>query len=542
MNPLYVLKQLGLLLVVLSGILVGVAAAFFLAEAIQRRDVSPAAMHALFLAGLLGFLVGGGLLVGFRVARMLREKKRKKAGRKPATPDQLGRRDALLLVALSWLGGAAFAALPFFLWAHLPGTDAPGGHPFSHFADCYFEAMSGLTTTGATILSGSPGTGWDIEALPPSLLLWRAFTQWLGGLGIVVLFVAVLPTLGVGGKRLFLVEAPGPAPEGLHPQIRQTARVLLAIYLVLTVAEIVALWAARMSLFDAVCHTFTTLATGGFSTRNASTGAYDSVAVDVILIVFMILAGGNFSVYFALSRGRFDKVLRDPEVRTYLALLAVGSALVVVGLLGTPITTTTGETIPDAGAGAAIRHGVFTTVSIATTTGYCSADFNAWPFLAKGVLVLAMFIGASAGSTAGGIKVIRVWVMMKVMLAEIERVFRPAVIRPVRVGRTIVDDQLKLATLNYALGFVLLFVLGSGAVMLLEQLNPAATCDYTTAASASVASLGTIGPGLGMVGAIENYGWMTPYSKLVLSLLMAFGRLEVFAILVLLTPRFWRGG
>jgi trk system potassium uptake protein TrkH len=481
-------------------------------------------------------------MLGVWLPRMLENRRRQAAGKKPLPPEQLGRRDAMLLVALSWLVGAAFAALPFFLWAHLPGTDAPGGHPFRSFVDCYFEAMSGLTTTGATILSGSPGTGWDIEALPRSLLLWRAFTQWLGGLGIVVLFVAVLPTLGVGGKRLFQVEAPGPKPEGLQPQIRQTARVLLYIYLGLTAAEILALWLARMPFFDAVCHTFTTLATGGFSTRNASTGAYDSRAVDVIVIVFMVLAGVNFAVYFALLRRRFGHVLRDPELRTYVALLAVGSVLVVISLLGTKITTTTGATIPDAGAGSSIRHGVFTTVSIATTTGYAGSDFNTWPFLAKSVLIVLMFIGGSAGSTAGGIKVIRVWVAIKVMLAEIERVFRPTVIRPVRVGKSIVDDELKLATLSYVLGIILLFALGSGAVMLLEQLNPDTACDYTTAASASVASLCTIGPGLAKVGAIENYGWMTPYSKLVLSLLMALGRLEVFAIVVLLTPRFWRGG
>ncbi|MHC4273464.1 MAG: TrkH family potassium uptake protein [Planctomycetota bacterium] len=523
MNLRYVLKQLGLLLLVLSAILVGVAAIFFVAQAVLKHDVSRASMQALFITGLIGILAGGG-------AWLLTRK----------TPAHLGRREALLLVAVSWIAGAAFAALPFFLWAHLPGSDAPDGHPFRSFVDCYFEAMSGLTTTGATILAGDPTTGWDIESVPPGLLLWRAFTQWLGGLGIVVLFVAVLPSLGVGAKRLFQVEAPGPSPEGLQPQIRQTARVLLYIYLALTGAEILALWAARMPFFDAVCHTFTTLATGGFSTRNASTGAFDSVAIDIIVIFFMVLAGVNFSLYFALMRRRFGKVLRDPELRTYAVLLTVGSLVIVLSLLGTSITTTTGETIP-ASAGPALRHGVFTTVSVATTTGYCTADFSAWPFLAKAVLILLMFIGGSAGSTAGGIKVIRIWIMVKVMLSEIEHVFRPSVIRPVRVGRSIIDDRLKLGTVCYVLGIVLLFTLGSGAVMLLEQLESSSACDFTTAASASVACLCTIGPGLARVGAIENYGWMTPYSKMVLCTLMALGRLEVFALVVLLTPRFWRG-
>jgi trk system potassium uptake protein TrkH len=523
MNLRYVLKQLGLLLLVLSMILVGVAAVFFVGQAVLKHGVSRAAMQALFNTGLIGLLVGGG-------AWLLTRK----------TPPHFGRREALLLVAVSWLAGAAFAALPFFLWAHLPGSDAPDEHPFRSFVNCYFEAMSGLTTTGATILAGDPATGWDIEAVPRSLLLWRAFTQWLGGLGIVVLFVAVLPSLGVGGKRLFQVEAPGPAPEGLQPQIRQTARVLLYIYLALTAAEILALWAARMPFFDAVCHTFTTLATGGFSTRNSSTGAFDSAAVDIIVIVFMILAGVNFSLYFALIRRRFGKVLRDPELRTYVVLLTAGSLVIVLSLLGTTVMTTTGETEP-ASAGPAVRHGIFTTVSIATTTGYCSADYNGWPFLAKAMLITLMFIGGSAGSTAGGIKVIRIWVALKVMLSEIEHVFRPSVIRPVRLGKSIIDDQLKLGTVSYVLGVVLLFALGSVAVMLLERLNPGGSCDYTTAASASVASLCTIGPGLGKVGAIENYGWMTPYSKMVLCMLMVLGRLEVFALVVLLSPRFWRG-
>ena len=223
-----------------------------------------------------------------------------------------------------------------------------------------------------------------------------------------------------------------------------------------------------------------------------------------------------------------------------LGLMVVGSAIIVLCLAGQSITTTTGRPI-DASTGAAIRYGVFTTVSIATTTGYCTADFNTWPFLAKAVLILLMFIGGSAGSTAGGIKVIRIWIAFKVILSEIERVFRPSVVRPVRVGSTTIDDELKLATLAYVVGIVILFVLGSGAVMLLEQWTGDRTCDYTTAASASIASLFTIGPGLAMVGAIENYGWMSSPTKLVLCLLMALGRLEVFAIIVLFTPRFWRG-
>lgn len=356
-----------------------------------------------------------------------------------------------------------------------------------------------------------------------------------------MIFVAVLPTLGVGGKRLFQVEAPGPAPEGLQPQIRQTARMLAYIYATLTVLEIALLcFPGGMYPFDAICHAFTTLATGGFSTRTASVGGFNSVAVDVIITIFMVLAGVNFGLYYALWRRRFGAVLRDPELRTYLVLLGAGSLIVVLSLLRQPMELTTGA-IADASTGQAIRQGIFTTVSIATTTGFCTSDFNVWPFAAQAVLVLLMFIGGSAGSTAGGIKVIRIWVAFKVMLSELEHVFRPNVVRPVRIGRNVLDDDLKLGTITYVLGIILLFAVGSFMIMLFEQFNQQATCDYTTAATASLACLCTIGPGLAKVGAIENYGWMTDWSKMTLSMLMALGRLEVFAIIVLLTPRFWTG-
>ena len=516
MNIRYVVKQVGLLLLALSASLLAVAIVFYVIEALLQHDVKPAARWAIFVSGIVGAVLGTAfwLLGG------------KKAGK------HLGRKEALLLVAVSWMAGAAFAALPYLLWAHWPGTDAAADHPFRNFADCYFEAMSGLTTTGATILT-------DIEAVPSSLLLWRAFTQWIGGIGIVVLFVAVLPSLGVGGKRLFQIEAPGPASEGLQPQIRQTARVLLYIYLGLTAVQILALLIAGMTLFDSVCHTFTTIATAGFSTRNGSIGAFDSRAIEITLVVFMVLAGVNFGLYFALLRRRYGTVLRDPELRTYLMLLAGGATVISLCLLRQSMTLTSGDAIP-VGTGSAIRYGVFTTASIATTTGFTTANFNTWPFAAKATLMLLMFVGGSAGSTAGGIKAIRIWIAFKVMLAEIEHVFRPNVVRPVRVGRTVLDDQLKLGTITYVLGILLLFAAGSLGVMILEQFNPDTTCDYATAAAASLSALCTIGPGFAGVGPAENYGWMTPWTKMLLSLWMALGRLEVFALIVLLTPRFWR--
>ncbi len=449
------------------------------------------------------------------------------------TDDQrFGRREALLLVGVSWLAGAALAALPFFLWAYvdlaLAGHEA--GHPFENPVNCYFEAMSGLTTTGATILA-------DIPQVPPSLLLWRAMTHWLGGLGIVVLFVAVLPMLGAGGKKMFRVEAPGPAPEGVRPQIRETARVLWMLYLGLTVAEIIALRLAGVpTWYEAVCHTFATLATGGFSTHNASIGAYNSLAVEVVTIVFMFLAGVNFGLYYQMIRGNFRMTWRDTELRVYVICLLVGSLLIGLTIYGTTITTTRGEQL-QATSGVAARQAVFQMVSIQTTTGFCTGDFNQWPFLAQAVLIVAMFIGASAGSTGGGLKIVRIWITLTVLWAELERAFRPTVVRTIKIGRLPVDDDMRLSVIGYVLGVILLTGAGGVLVMLFE---PADTISFKTAGTAAVATIFNIGPGLGKVGAIENYGFFTSGSKLVLSLLMAIGRLEVFAIAVLFFPRFWR--
>ncbi len=499
--------MLGLLLAALAGL-----SAILLAGG---DEAERGALRALLLAA--GCALGtGAVLWGFT---------------RGAAP-HLGRREALLLVATSWLLGAAYAALPYLFWAHLAGT-APE-HPFRRFIDCYFESMSGLTTTGATVLA----VPHDIESIPHSLLLWRALTQWIGGLGIVVLFVAVLPSLGVGGKRLFRIEAAGRSPEAFQPQIRQTARLLLTIYLILTGAQVVALLAAGMSLFDALCHTFATLSTGGFSTRTASIGEYRSAAIDWIVIVFMVLGGVNFSLYFALSRRRFATVLNDTELRTYLALLAAGSLVIAASLVGRSLALTTGVT-EEATAAEAVRHATFTTVSLATTTGFCTADYNDWPFLAHAVLLLLMFIGGSSGSTSGGIKVVRVWIAAKVLFAEIEQIFRPQVVRPVRVGGHVVAPDVKLETMSFFLGFIVTFAAGSVAVMLLEQWFGEG-CDYTTAATSSIACLSAIGPGLGRVGAMGDFGWMTPWSKALLSLIMALGRLEIFAIVALLHLRFWR--
>lgn len=511
-----VFNQLGLLGALLSIVMLAMAAAFFTLTWINHGEFVQNEVIALLSAGAVGLVISGAT---WRLTR--------------SGSSYFGRREALLLVALSWLIGAAVAALPFYFWAHLEFHDgAP--HPFRAFVDCYFEAMSGLTTTGATVLS-------DIEALPHGLILWRALTHWLGGLGIVVLFVAVLPGLGVGGKRLFQIEAPGPAPEGLQPRIRETARWLWYIYLGLTVAEFAALWTLTpMNAYQAVCHTFATLATGGFSTENASVGAFHRTPlVDAIAIGFMVLAGLNFGLYYRMVRGDAWAILRDVEARVYLSLILGATALIAVAVYfaGDPIVITNGDT-PAAGVAESARQSLFTTVSIQTTTGFCTADFNRWPLIAKAVLLGLMFIGGSSGSTAGGVKVIRFWIVVKVIIAEIEHIFRPAVVRPFRLGTTVVPAEMRQAAVVYLLGIVLIFAAGTIGILLLERAHSG--CNAVTAASGCIATLCNVGPGLAQLGAVENYGWLSSGTKALMSLLMALGRLEVFAIIVLFAPGFWR--
>ncbi|MBI1374473.1 MAG: TrkH family potassium uptake protein [Phycisphaera sp.] len=519
MNYRFIINQLGLLLIVLSAVM-GAVVLWVLADWLLGNASELQAVEALLTAAGIGLLSGGVMWYVGRKARS----------------DTFGRRDALFLVAISWMVGAGLSALPFFLWVVFhPSVDS--SHPFGNYVACYFESMSGLTTTGATVLSGDKP--YDIESLPRGLLLWRALTHWLGGLGIVVLFVAVLPSLGVGAKKLFHTESSGITPSGVRPRIAETARILWIIYVVLTVAQIVLLRLCGMGWFDSACHTFATVATGGFSTYNASTGnpAINTPAL-IVIIFFMILAGANFGLYFHVLRGSIGSIFKDTEFRFYLVILAVASLIVTGSLLmNQPEITITNADVVETGVGNSALHGAFQVVSIQTTTGFATADFNQWPFLAKAVIVAVMFIGGCAGSTAGGIKVVRLWVMMKVLWAELEHVFNPNVIRPLRVGNTTVDNSLKLAVLGYVLGMALLVFGGSIVVMMLEHGNP--RCDYTTAATASVATLCTIGPGLNAIGATENYGWMSTPTMAFLSILMAFGRLEIFALFVLVHPRFW---
>ncbi len=500
---------LGLMLLILSAAILSVAL-FAGVEHLVGGPADTSDLRALFLAAF-----GGAV---FAVALM-------RGGRRAV--DLLGQREALLLVALGWLVGAAIGALPFRIWASLRMDAAVTGHSFDSYINCYFETMSGLTTTGATVLQA-------IGTLPRSLLLWRALTHWLGGLGIVVLFVAVLPMLGVGGRRVYRIEAPGPTPEGVKPRIQDTARTLWLIYLGMTLLETLALRICGMDWFNAVCHTFATLATGGFSTHDSSIGGFESTAIRVVIIIFMVLAGVNFGLYHQLLQRQWRSVRKDPELRAYFAILAIAAFIVTVSLLQS------GQLSPSTDAamstGAALQEGVFQVVSMQTTTGFCTADFDGWGFAAKATLLVLMFIGASAGSTGGGIKVVRIMIAVKVVLAELEHVYRRKVVRSLKIGKSTIDPELKLNTLVYVVSIAVLFGVGTMALMVFESHQD---IDITTAATASAATLNNIGPGLGKVGASQNYGWFSKPSKVVMSMLMVLGRLEVFTIMALFTPRFW---
>lgn len=440
----------------------------------------------------------------------------------------LGRREALLLVSSTWFIGAAVAALPFWIWAQLHDFQPLQDTGFRSYINCYFEAMSGLTTTGSTILS-------NIESIPRSLLLWRAFTHWLGGLGIVVIFVALLPSLGGGNKKLFSAEATGISNDGVTPHIQKTTRSLLYIYIALTLLQIFLMKIVDPSLswFSSIAHSFATLATGGYSILNSSAGGL-SAGAQWVIIIFMVMAGVNFGLYQLLLNGKFKLVMKNSELRLYLWIIAVSSLIIFLSIKGTSYDISTGITAPISNHQYA-RDALFQVTSIQTTTGFASVNFEQWGIIPKFVLIGLMLVGGCGGSTGGGIKVVRVLSIFKILTAEIEKSFRPKVIRPIKIGQHSVDENQRLSVLAYAIGICILFCIGTFLLLLSEK-----NISGVTAITATISAVNNIGPGLEAVGAIENFSWFSPFGKIVLSLLMAIGRLEIFAILVIFLPRFWK--
>ena len=418
----------------------------------------------------------------------------------------LYRREGILIVVAGWVMASAFGALPYMLTGTVTGP-----------VDALFESASGFTTTGASILT-------EIESNGRGILFWRSFTQWLGGMGIIVLFVALLPELGAGARFLYKLEVPGPTAETLHPRVHDTAGVLWKIYLMLTAAQTALLMMAGLDWYDALTHTFSTLSTGGFSPRNASAAAF-SPLVQVILIVFMILAGANFSLYYGLRRrGGWRNLWRDREFRFYVTIVGVFSFAIAFNLLFTAEYLSVWRALLDS---------TFQVVAIVTTTGFASADFDLWPNWSRVLLVGLMFCGACAGSTSGGMKIMRLVIGLKAAAREVKLMFSPSSVVAVFIGRKAVPESVVRSVVGFIILYFLAFGLGVG-------LLTAGGVDLETSATASIATLGNIGPGLHAVGPTGNFAGFAPFQKLVMVLLMWLGRLEVYAIASLFALSFWR--
>ena len=433
------------------------------------------------------------------------------------------RKEAIAIVGFGWLICGLLGALPFILSGVMsPVFDSP----VDAIVSAIFESCSGFTTTGASIFP-SP------QDLPRAILFWRSLTHWLGGMGIVVLFVAVLGGTGAGAKFLFSSEVPGPIAESLRPRIRSTAMLLWKIYLGISAAEVLCLLVQGMNLFESLCHTFGTMATGGFSTKNGSIGQYNHLGFEITIIVFMVLAGTNFNLHAALLQRRFKSVLKNKEFRVYLILLLVATLLLTTDLVANGVYK----------IGSAFRYASFQAVAIMTTTGYGTDNFDEWPSFSRWFLVMLMFIGGSAGSTGGGIKVIRIMLFVRIVMLEVERTFRPHIVRSLKVAGQDVDGDMRRAFGMY-IGIVLvIFFVATLLLMVLHNeyhVDDKHRMDMETALSAVAATLNNIGPGLGMVGSIENYAFFTPAAKILLTLLMIIGRLEVMVILCLFVPNFYR--
>lgn len=419
---------------------------------------------------------------------------------------ELSLREGFAVVTFGWGVFALFGALPYLLSGAIASP-----------VDAVFETMSGFTTTGSTILT-------EIEALPRSLLFWRALTHWLGGMGIIVLSLAILPMLGVGGMQLFKAEVPGPTADRLKPRIQDTAKMLWGVYFLLTMLETALLMFGGMDFFDALCHSFATLATGGFSTRNASVAAYDSSYIDYVIILFMFLAGVNFTLHFHLLRGRVHDFLRSEELRVYLGItLATAAAVIVFNGLGGIYPQWSDN----------LRYSLFQVVSIMTTTGFGTADYELWPVVAQYLLVVLMFIGGCAGSTGGGIKVARILLLFKHAQTQVFRLIHPRAIRLVKLENRPVDKEVMQSILGFFALFIGIFVVASLIVA-------ADGMDLTSSGAAVIACLSNIGPGLGSVGPVDNFAHVPVFAKSVLILCMLMGRLELFTVLVLFFPSFWR--
>jgi trk system potassium uptake protein TrkH len=433
-------------------------------------------------------VVGGIIFIGFRGAKT----------------DIISQREGMAIVFLGWTAVGVFGALPFYF-----------GSSFS-FTDALFESVSGFTTTGASILT-------DIEEMPRGLLFWRSFIQWLGGMGIIVLSLAILPFLNVGGMQLFKAEVPSPVPDKLKPRIKETAVILWKVYILLSAAEVILLMIGGMNLYHAVCHTFTTMPTGGFSTWNTSVAHFNSAYLDTVFIIFMLFAGINFSLHYQALKGNPLSFWRNSECRLFLGTVLLLSALVSFNIFGNVYQS----------IGKAIQYGTFQVVSILTTTGYATADYEKWPAMSQLILLLCMFMGACAGSTGGGVKFLRIMLLFKYCYRELFVLVHPRSITHVKVGGKVIPEEV----IRSIIGFLALYV---GLFIICSILLAGMGVDFVTSFTAVASALGNIGPGFGAVGPIDNYAAIPVLGKWLLVWCMLLGRLEIYTVIIFLAPEFWR--
>lgn len=418
---------------------------------------------------------------------------------------QLTKREGYIIVVLGWLSISFIGMLPYLLSGQI-----------ASIANAFFESVSGFTTTGATIIT-------DIEIMPRSLLLWRSLTQWIGGMGIIVLTVALFPLLGIAGIELFVAEAPGPTSDKIHPRIKDTARTLWNIYMGLTLLLTFILVIEGMGWYDAINHALTTMATGGFSTKNASIAHYTSPLIQYTITFFMLLAGTNYAVIYLGLTGKFKKVYENEEWRMYMIILILG---IVIGTFGL-IYSVGMDWEP------AFRAISFNIISIITTTGYVTQDYLSWNTGFSFFFFVLLFVGACAGSTSGGIKLIRHLVFMRNTLLEFKRILHPRAMIRLKINKSLVAPRILTHILVFLLVYLFLFVVGSAILSVMGL-------DFMTAIGASITALGNVGPGMGSVGPVDNFAHLPAISKYVLCFLMICGRLELFTVLVILTPYFWR--
>jgi trk system potassium uptake protein TrkH len=429
-------------------------------------------------------------------------------------------KEGFIIVTLGWLIAACFGALPAFIH----GSFGNYTNPLFNYIDCVFEAMSGFTTTGATILT-------EIETKAKGIIFWRSLTHWLGGMGIILLTIALLPIFGLTSGQLYNAEVPGPTKDRISPKIKDTAIILWLIYLGMTVLETVLLMFGGMSLYDALCHTFGTLATGGFSTLNLSVGGYKNLYFEIIIIIFMYLAGINFTLHFKIIKLNFKDFFKNPEWRFYTIVMI---SVILIITLNIHFYNYDKESLNKYSEllkyknsfWQSLRYASFQVVSITTTTGFCTANFDVWPSFSKLLLILMMFFGGCAGSTGGGVKQIRVMIVLKKVFSEIKKLANPKSVYSVKISNESIQESITKNVVALVVLFVLLF---TGTTLFLALMG----YDIITSFAASIATLGNIGPGLAKVGAIENYAFFDPLSKVILTFSMLFGRLEVYSVLIM---------